>query len=129
MNPPFHPQSICPSANFPSFHLPHTKTHPWGPHPPPVLQENCALPGPTILHWGTHFYICTLLPKLFFIYCTNVIVSSSHITFSSSPLAKFFPFLEKCNPCHPWLGHYLSFILDEIVHIFRVPHRPLISAL
>jgi hypothetical protein len=63
MNPPFHPQSVCPSANFPSFHLPHTETHPWGPHPPPVLRANCALPGPTISHWGTRFCICTLIPN------------------------------------------------------------------
>jgi hypothetical protein len=63
MNPPFHPQSVCPSANFPSFHLPHTETHPWGPHPPPVFQANCAPPGPTMLHWGTHFCICTLIPN------------------------------------------------------------------
>jgi hypothetical protein len=63
MNPPFHPQSVFPSANFPSFHLPHTETHPWGPHPPPVIQANCALPGPTISHWGTRFCICTLIPN------------------------------------------------------------------
>jgi hypothetical protein len=32
MNPQFPPQSICPSANLPSFPLPHTETHQWGPH-------------------------------------------------------------------------------------------------
>jgi hypothetical protein len=63
MNPPFHPQSVCPSTNFPSFHLPHTKTHPWGPHPPPFLQAICILPEPTILHRGTRFCICTLIPN------------------------------------------------------------------
>jgi hypothetical protein len=63
MNPPFHPQSVFPSTNFPSFHLPHIETHPWGPHPPPIILENCALPRPTISHWGTHFCVCTLIPN------------------------------------------------------------------
>jgi hypothetical protein len=63
MNPPFHPQSVCPSTNLPSFHLPHTETHPWGPHPTSVLRANYALPGPTLSHWGTCFFICTLLPN------------------------------------------------------------------
>jgi hypothetical protein len=63
MNPPFHPQSVYPSANLPSFHLPHTETHPWGPHPSSVLRANYALHGPTISHWGTRFCICTLLPN------------------------------------------------------------------
>jgi hypothetical protein len=63
MNPPFHPQSVFPSANLPSFHLPHTETHQWGPHPSLVFQANYALHGPPISHWGTHFCICTFLPN------------------------------------------------------------------
>jgi hypothetical protein len=63
MNPPFHPQSVCPSANLPSFHLPHTETHQWGPHPSSVFQAHYALRGPPISHWGTRFCICTFLPN------------------------------------------------------------------
>jgi hypothetical protein len=63
-NPPFHPPSVCPSANLSSFHLPHTETHQWGPHPSSVFQEISALPGALISHWGTRFCICTFFPKL-----------------------------------------------------------------
>jgi hypothetical protein len=58
-NPPFHPPSVCPSANLSSFHLPHTETHQWGPHPSSVFHEISALPGALISHWGTRFCICT----------------------------------------------------------------------
>jgi hypothetical protein len=64
MNPPFHPQSICPSVNLSSFHLPHTETHQWGPHPSSVFQEKSALPGVLISHWGTRFCICTFFPQI-----------------------------------------------------------------
>jgi hypothetical protein len=74
MNPPFHPPSVCPSANLSSFHLPHTETHQWGPHPSSVFQEISALPGALISHWGTRFCICTFFPKLFIIYCTNAFI-------------------------------------------------------
>jgi hypothetical protein len=71
MNPPFHPPSVCPSANLSSFHLPHTETRQWGPHPSSVFQEIFALPGALFSHWGTRFCICTSFPHLFIIYCTN----------------------------------------------------------
>ena len=45
--------------NLSSFHLPHTETHQWGPHPSSVFQEISALPGALISHWGTRFCICT----------------------------------------------------------------------
>jgi hypothetical protein len=131
MNPPFHPQSVCPSANFPPFHLPHTETHPWGPHPPPVLQANCALTGPTILHWGTHFCICTLIPNysLFIWYIVkSLCFQHLHILFVVT-FGDLLPFFGKRNPCHPWLGHSLSSTPVDIVHILRVSHRPLTSAL
>jgi hypothetical protein len=51
MNPPFHPQSVCPSANLPSFHLPHTETHQWGPHPIIILPSTFC---PT---WATHIIL------------------------------------------------------------------------
>ena len=66
MNPPFHPPSVCPSANLSSFHLPHTETRQWGPHPSSVSHDNSALPGARISHWGTHFCICTFLPKIIY---------------------------------------------------------------
>jgi hypothetical protein len=128
MNPPFHPQSVCPSANFPSFHLPHTETHPWGPHPPPVLQANCALPRPTIFYWGTHFCICTLIPYYLFIVQTPF-VSSIYITFLSSPLATFFPFLE--NATHVALGwgtpYHLPLLTSSISSEYPTGHLPLPS--
>jgi hypothetical protein len=102
MNPPFHPQSICPSTNLPSFHLPHTETHPWDPHPPSVLRANYALPEPTISHWGTRFCICTLLPNYSLFICTNAFVSSHYITFLSSHLTTFFSFWP--NTTHVTLG-------------------------
>jgi hypothetical protein len=84
MNPPFHPPSVCPSANLSSFHLPHTETRQWGPHPSSVSHDNSALHGARISHWGTRFCICTFLPKsiyylLFIIYCTNTFISSHYI--------------------------------------------------
>jgi hypothetical protein len=82
MNPPFHPHSVFPSANLSSFRLPHIETHQWGPHPSSVFQENYALLGALISHWGTRFCICTFLPKkLFVIYCTNDFISSHYIFF------------------------------------------------
>jgi hypothetical protein len=74
MNPPFHPPSVCPSVNLSPFHLPHTGTRQWGPHPSSVFQEISALPGAFISHWGTRFCICTSFPNLFIIYCTNAFI-------------------------------------------------------
>ena len=67
MNPPFHPPSVCPSANLSPFHLPHIETRQWGPHPSSVCFTT-FLPclGHSFLHWGTHFYILYIFPK--FIY-------------------------------------------------------------
>jgi hypothetical protein len=124
MNPPFHPQSVCPSANFPSFHLPHTETHPWGPHPPPVLQANCALPGPTIFYWGTHFCICTLIRNYSLFCCTNTFVSSIYITFLSSPLATFL-----ANTTHVALGwgtpYHLPSTTSSIPSEYPIGHLPM----
>jgi hypothetical protein len=117
MNPPFHPQSVCPSANLPSFHLPHTETHQWGPHPSSVSQAHYALRGPPISHWGTRFCICTFLPKLFIIYCTNAFISSHYILFLSSPLATcFLPFFGHTQPMSPLVGALLI--------IYPCHHRP-----
>jgi hypothetical protein len=123
MNPPFHPPSVCPSANLSSFHLPHTETRQWGPHPSSVFPEISALPGALISHWGTRFCILYIFP-----------------TFIHYLLYKrlYFPVLYFCrhcwrptfllatrNPCHPWLEHYFSFTPADIVYIFRVLPRSL----
>jgi hypothetical protein len=127
MNPQFPPQSVCPSANLPSFRLPHTETHQWGPHPSSVFQENYALRGPPISPWGTHFYICTFLPNYsLFIVQTPLfpVITLSFFCHLWRPASLL---LAKRNLCRPWLEHYLSSTLACIVHIFRVPHRSLTS--
>jgi hypothetical protein len=107
MNPPFHPQLVFPSANLPSFHLPHTETHLWGPHPSLVFKAKYALRGPPISHRGTRFCICTFLPKLFVIYYTNVFVSSHYIIFLSSPLVTCFLPFGQMQPMSPLVGALL----------------------
>jgi hypothetical protein len=89
MNPPFHPPSVCPSVNLSSFHLPHTETRQWGPHPSSVFQEISALPGALISKWGTRFCICTSFPKIY-------------LSFVQTPL---FPVL--CFRCHCWRPAFL----------------------
>jgi hypothetical protein len=128
MNPPFHPQSVCPSANLPSFHLPHTETHQWGPHPSSVFQAHYALRGPLISHWGTRFCICTFLPKLFIIYCTNAFISSHYIFFCRHRwrLASFWP-----HATHVTLGWSITYHLplpaSSISSEYSTGHLPLPS--
>jgi hypothetical protein len=129
MNPPFHPQSVYPSSNFPSFHLPHTKTHPWGPHPPPILQENCALPGPTILHWGTRFYICTLIPYYLFI-VQMPFVSNIYITPFCRHLWRPSSLFWKAQPMSPLVGALLiiyPYLTLSISSEYPTGHLPLPS--
>jgi hypothetical protein len=127
MSPPFHPHSVFPSANLPSFHLPHTETHQWGPHPSSVSQDNSALPGARISHRDTRFCICTFFPKIiYYLLYKHLYFQSLHSL--SSPLVTCF-LLATHNPCHPWLEHYLSFTLAGIVHTFRVFHRSVTSTL
>jgi hypothetical protein len=127
MNPPFHPPSVCPSANLYPFHLPHTETCQWGPHPSSFFHEVFALPGALISHWGTRFCICTFFPKLFhyFLY--------KHLYFTVIYLCRHHwrPafLLATRNPCHPWLKHYFPFLPADIVHIFRVSRRSVTTTL
>jgi hypothetical protein len=83
MNPPFHPPSVCPSANLSPLHLPHTETRQWGPHPSSVSQEVFALSGALISHWGTCFCILYIFPK--FIYSSLY----KHLYFQSFPVIYF----------------------------------------
>jgi hypothetical protein len=128
MNPPFHPQSICPSAHLSSFHLPHTENHQWGPHPSLVLQKNFCPP------WGAHFipghpfmYLYISPQIIHYLLYKCLYFQSLHFLLSS-PLATCF-LLATHNPCHPWLEHYLSSTLSGIIHIFRVLHRSFTSTL
>jgi hypothetical protein len=115
MNPPFHSPLVCPSANLSSFHLPHTETHQWGPHPSSLFQEISALPRALISHWGTRFCICTSVPNLFIIYCTNPFIFRYLLL--SSPLATYFHF-GNTQPMSPLVGALLLISLTGIVYIF-----------
>jgi hypothetical protein len=100
MNPPFHPLSVCPSANLSSFHLPHTETHQWGLHPSSFFHEIFSLPGHSF-HTGAPVSIFVLFPQIYFIiYCTNTF-TFSHFLFSS-PLVTCFIFLPHAT--HVTLG-------------------------
>jgi hypothetical protein len=87
------PPSVLPSANLYSFLLPHTETHQWGPHPSSVFQENSALPGALISHWGTRFCICTLFPTnyLLFIVQTPLFLVISFFVVTVDDLLPFWP--------------------------------------
>jgi hypothetical protein len=90
MNPPFHPPSVCPSANLSSFHLPHTETHQWGPHPSSVSPKLLPSLGHSF-HTGAPVSVfCTSFPHLFIISCTNTFYYQPLLF--SSPLATYFPF-------------------------------------
>jgi hypothetical protein len=118
MNPPFHPPSVCPSANLSSFHLPHTETHQWGPHPSSVFQEISALPGALISHWGTRFCICTFFPKIIHYLLYKRLYFQS-LFLLSSPLATCFPF-GHTQPMSPLVGALLL--------IYPCRHRPYLQS-
>jgi hypothetical protein len=115
ISPPFHPTSVFPSVNSPSFiYLIQRPTH-GAPHPPPVPYTTCALIGQAILHWGTRFCICTLIPNYLFIWqLYKAFVSSIYIAFCRH-LWRPSSF-GKRNPCRSWLGHPLSSTPVDIVH-------------
>jgi hypothetical protein len=70
--PPISSTISLPSANFLSFHLPHTRTH--SPSKLCPTQANRITMGHPFLYLYTH-------PQLFFIYCTNVFISHISIPF------------------------------------------------
>jgi hypothetical protein len=130
MNPPFHPQSVCPSANLPSFHLPHTETHQWGPHPSSVFQANYALHGPPISHWGTRFCICTFLPNYSLFIVQTPLFSVVTLPFLSSPLATCFPLFGQPQPMSPLVGALLIIFpcpTSSISSEYPTGHLPLPS--
>jgi hypothetical protein len=126
-NPPFHPPSVCPSANLSSSHLPHTETRQWGPHPSSVFSEISSLPGALISHWGTRFCILYIFPTFihYFLYKHLLLPAFSFVITVDDLLS----FLATRNPCHPWLENYFPFTPAGIVYIFRAlpSHLPLSS--
>jgi hypothetical protein len=104
MNPPFHPPSVCPSANLSSFHLPHTETRQWGPHPSSVFPTFLPSLGHSF-HTGAPVSVfCTSFPHLFIISCTNTFYYQSLLL--SSLLATYFPF-GHTQPMLPLVGALL----------------------
>jgi hypothetical protein len=69
MNPPFHPPSVCPSANLSPFHLPHTETRQWGPHPSSVFMTFLPPLGHSFYTGAPVSVFCTFFPAC--ICCTN----------------------------------------------------------
>jgi hypothetical protein len=67
MNPPFHPPSVCPSANLSPFHLPHTETRQWGPHPSSVFTTFMPPLGHSLNTGAPVSVFCTSFPHLFII--------------------------------------------------------------
>lgn len=99
--------------------------------PPPFISSPSKLCPTRAQHitLGHSFLYLYTSPQLIIIYCTNAFIFNRYITFLSSPLGDLLPFFGNRNPCHPWLEHYLSSTLTGIFHIFRVPHKPLTSAI
>jgi hypothetical protein len=118
MSPPFHPHSVFPSANLPSFHLPHTKTHQWGPHTSSVSQDNSTLPGARISHWGTRFCICTFFPQnyLLFIVQTPLFLVITFFVVTVGDLLSF----GYTQPMSPLVGALLI--------IYPCRHRPYLQS-
>jgi hypothetical protein len=128
MNPPFHPQSVCPSANLPSFHLPHTETHQWGPHPSSVFQRTFCPMWATHITLGYPFLYLYISPQLFVIYCTNAFISSQYIFFCRHRwrLSSFWP-----HTTHVTLGwriaYHLPLLASSISSEYSIGHLPLPS--
>jgi hypothetical protein len=85
--------------------------------PPSTSSLHNLLPHrPSHLALGHPFLYLYAHPKLFFIYLVivKILYFQHFLSFLSSPLTTFF--FWKFNPCHPWLGHPLSFTHYDIVH-------------
>jgi hypothetical protein len=121
MNPPFHPPSVCPSANRSSFHLPHTETRQWGPHPSSVFYRHS---DPT---WGIHFtlghpflYLYIFSQKLFIIYCTNAfILQSFTFVVTVDGLLSFWP-----HATHVTLGWSITSHFPPLASSISSEHYP-----
>jgi hypothetical protein len=121
MNPPFHPPSVCPSANLSPFHQPHTETRQWGPHPSSVSHDNSALLGACIFYTGApvsvfvHFFPKIIYYLLFIVQTPLPSVSTFFVVTVGDLL-----FLAIRNPCHPWIG--------AVLIIYPCRHRPYLQS-
>jgi hypothetical protein len=122
-NPPFHPPSVCPSANLSPFHQPHTETRQWGPHPSSVFYDNSALPGARISHWGTRFCICTSFSKKIIYYLLFIVQTLSQYILCRHRWR--LSFLAIRNPCRPWIGAVL--IINHCRHRPHLQSTQLVS--
>jgi hypothetical protein len=135
-NPPFHPPSVFPSANLYPFHLPHTETHHWGPHPSSVFQEIFSLPGALISHWGTRFCICTFFPQNYSLFIVQIPLFP-FITFSfvvtvgdllpfghTQPMSPLVGALFLIHPCrhHPYLKSTTQVTCLYPLNLFTLSH-------
>jgi hypothetical protein len=108
MNPPFHPPSVCPSANLSPFHLPHTETRQWGPHPSSVF-TTCMPPlGHSLTTGAPVSVFCTSFPACIFFFVQTLLLPTFVFVVTVGDL---FPFVATRNPCHPWLESPFSFFL------------------
>jgi hypothetical protein len=121
MNPPFHPPSVCPSANLSPFHQPHTETRQWGPHPSSVSHDNSALLGACIFYTGApvsvfvHFFPKIIYYLLFIVQTPLPSVNTFFVVTVGDLL-----FLAIRNPCHPWIG--------AVLIIYPCRHRPYLQS-
>jgi hypothetical protein len=104
MNPPFHPPSVFPSANLSSFHLPHTETRQWGPHPSSVFPEILPSLGHSLTLEHPFLYFVHLSHIYFILSCINTFYDQPLLL--SSPLATYFPF-GHTQPMSPLFGALL----------------------
>jgi hypothetical protein len=120
MNPPSHPPSVCPSANLSSFHLPHTETRQWGPHPSSIFPTFLPSLGHSFHNGAPVSVFCTSFPILFIISCTNTFYYQSLLL--SSLLATYFPFW--LHATHVTLGWSITSHLPSPTSSISSEHYP-----
>jgi hypothetical protein len=132
--PQYHEPSISstislPICKFPFISLTSYRNPPMGPPPSTSSPSKLCPTRANHITLGHPFLYLYTYPKLFFIYCTNAFVSSSYITFLSSPLATFFPFWK--NATHVTLGwgttYHLPLMTSSISSEYPTGHLPLPS--
>jgi hypothetical protein len=130
----YHEPSISSTISFPICKFPFISptsyiNPPMGPPPSTSSPRKLCATQENHITLGHPFLYLYTYPKLFFIYCTNAFVSSSYITFLSSPLVTFFPFL--ANATHVTLGwgtlYHLSLLTSSIFSKYPIGHLPLSS--